>query len=235
MTGGTVLVLGPTGRNFAAGMSGGVAFVHDPRSLLPRRLNFDMVELERLEDADREQARGAVPCPFEKNRLEARRRTVGPMGRDAWRDRQSHAPRLPPGAGGDPARVKDKAARSTRRSWRLLMADPEGFFALRAQRTAAPARPRAPMGLAGGLSPLPARGAQRAGCPLHELRHRLLPRGLPARQLDPGVERPGPLRAALPRRATASGRRTTSPSSPAASVQRRVRAPACWAWSLSRC
>src|SRR5208283_3910703 len=37
MTGGTVIVLGPTGRNFAAGMSGGVAYVHDPATMLPRR------------------------------------------------------------------------------------------------------------------------------------------------------------------------------------------------------
>jgi glutamate synthase (NADPH/NADH) large chain len=53
MTGGTVLVLGPTGRNFAAGMSGGVAFVHDPGEVLPRRLNPEMVELEPLEEEDR--------------------------------------------------------------------------------------------------------------------------------------------------------------------------------------
>jgi len=53
MTGGTVLVLGPTGRNFAAGMSGGVAFVHDPGAVLPRRLNPEMVELEPLEEEDR--------------------------------------------------------------------------------------------------------------------------------------------------------------------------------------
>jgi glutamate synthase (NADPH/NADH) large chain len=53
MTGGTVLVLGPTGRNFAAGMSGGVAYVHDPGSLLPRRLNCEMVELEPLDEEDR--------------------------------------------------------------------------------------------------------------------------------------------------------------------------------------
>ena len=53
MTGGTVLVLGPTGRNFAAGMSGGIAFVHDPSSVLPRRLNPEMVELERLDEEDR--------------------------------------------------------------------------------------------------------------------------------------------------------------------------------------
>ena len=53
MTGGTVLVLGPTGRNFAAGMSGGVAYVHDPDSILPRRLNTEMVELEALDEEDR--------------------------------------------------------------------------------------------------------------------------------------------------------------------------------------
>jgi len=53
MTGGTVLVLGPTGRNFAAGMSGGVAFVHDPDAMLPRRLNSEMVELEALDEEDR--------------------------------------------------------------------------------------------------------------------------------------------------------------------------------------
>ncbi|MGH7117564.1 MAG: glutamate synthase-related protein [Acetobacteraceae bacterium] len=46
MTGGTVLVLGETGRNFAAGMSGGVAFVYDPDGLFARRCNLAMVALE---------------------------------------------------------------------------------------------------------------------------------------------------------------------------------------------
>ena len=52
MTGGTVVVLGPTGRNFAAGMSGGVAYVHDPERILARRLNAEMVELEALDEDD---------------------------------------------------------------------------------------------------------------------------------------------------------------------------------------
>jgi glutamate synthase (NADPH/NADH) large chain len=43
MTGGTVVVLGPTGRNFAAGMSGGTAYI---LNLDPRRVNPGMVELE---------------------------------------------------------------------------------------------------------------------------------------------------------------------------------------------
>ncbi|KAB2899643.1 MAG: glutamate synthase subunit alpha [Dokdonella sp.] len=51
MTGGTVLVLGPTGRNFAAGMSGGVAYVHDPAGELARNCNLAMVALEGVVSA----------------------------------------------------------------------------------------------------------------------------------------------------------------------------------------
>jgi glutamate synthase (NADPH) large chain len=52
MTGGVVLVLGPTGRNFAAGMSGGVAYVWDPDHVLSRRLNSELVDLEELDAED---------------------------------------------------------------------------------------------------------------------------------------------------------------------------------------
>jgi len=48
MTGGQVIVLGATGRNFAAGMSGGVAYVYDLDGLFEKRLNKDMVNLYRL-------------------------------------------------------------------------------------------------------------------------------------------------------------------------------------------
>ena len=51
MTGGTVVILGRTGRNFAAGMSGGTAYVLDLRS---NRVNTEMVDLLSLEDADTE-------------------------------------------------------------------------------------------------------------------------------------------------------------------------------------
>ena len=50
MTGGRVVVLGPTGRNFAAGMSGGVAYVYDPRHTFDYFCNMDMVELSLVED-----------------------------------------------------------------------------------------------------------------------------------------------------------------------------------------
>ena len=49
MTGGRVVVLGTTGRNFAAGMSGGIAYVYDPMGKLPSNLNTEMVELEDVE------------------------------------------------------------------------------------------------------------------------------------------------------------------------------------------
>ena len=49
MTGGRVVVLGPAGRNFAAGMSGGVAYVLDERGDFPSRVNLQMVGIEKLE------------------------------------------------------------------------------------------------------------------------------------------------------------------------------------------
>ncbi len=52
MTGGRVVILGPTGRNFAAGMSGGIAYVLDEQGDFASRCNMEMVGLEKLTDAD---------------------------------------------------------------------------------------------------------------------------------------------------------------------------------------
>jgi glutamate synthase (NADPH/NADH) large chain len=52
MTGGRVVVLGETGRNFAAGMSGGIAYVYDPDGDLPGNVNYEMVELEHVGKED---------------------------------------------------------------------------------------------------------------------------------------------------------------------------------------
>ena len=52
MTGGRVVVIGKTGRNFAAGMSGGIAYVLDEDGTLKNRCNFETVALERLEERD---------------------------------------------------------------------------------------------------------------------------------------------------------------------------------------
>src|SRR5207302_3360469 len=52
MTNGTVVVIGSTGRNFAAGMSGGVAYVLDEDGTFKNRCNFETVTLERLDERD---------------------------------------------------------------------------------------------------------------------------------------------------------------------------------------
>ena len=57
MTGGTVVVLGRTGRNFAAGMSGGIAYVLDLRV---GRVNTELVDLQPLDGEDAELVRGLV-------------------------------------------------------------------------------------------------------------------------------------------------------------------------------
>jgi glutamate synthase (NADPH) large chain len=54
MTGGTVVVLGDTGRNFAAGMSGGIAFIYDVKNNFARHCNQEMVDLDPLDAADAE-------------------------------------------------------------------------------------------------------------------------------------------------------------------------------------
>ena len=56
MTGGLVVVLGTTGRNFGAGMSGGIAYVYDEDGQFSRRCNTAMVSLERVLPADEQEA-----------------------------------------------------------------------------------------------------------------------------------------------------------------------------------
>ena len=60
MTGGRVVVLGPTGRNFAAGMSGGIAYVLDEDSTFATRCNPQLVGLEALESDDEETVRALL-------------------------------------------------------------------------------------------------------------------------------------------------------------------------------
>lgn len=52
MTGGRVIVLGKTGRNFGAGMSGGIAYVYDPGQVFKNNCNMEMVDTERLDEND---------------------------------------------------------------------------------------------------------------------------------------------------------------------------------------
>jgi glutamate synthase (NADPH/NADH) large chain len=54
MTGGLVVILGETGKNFGAGMSGGMAYLYDPNKTFAGKLNDDMADLEDLNDFDKE-------------------------------------------------------------------------------------------------------------------------------------------------------------------------------------
>jgi glutamate synthase domain-containing protein 3 len=52
MTGGRAVILGPTGRNFAAGMSGGIAYVLDEHGTFADRCNMELVGFDPLEESD---------------------------------------------------------------------------------------------------------------------------------------------------------------------------------------
>ncbi len=71
MTGGRVVVLGGVGRNFAAGMSGGIAYVLDPLRRFPELCNPAMIDLERVEtDDDERELRTLVEAHFRLTRSE---------------------------------------------------------------------------------------------------------------------------------------------------------------------
>jgi glutamate synthase (NADPH) large chain len=60
MTGGVAVILGPTGRNFAAGMSGGVAYVYDPEQVFSNYCNMELVDVDPLEFDDLKMLRDLV-------------------------------------------------------------------------------------------------------------------------------------------------------------------------------
>ncbi len=87
MTGGRVVILGKTGRNFAAGMSGGVAYVWDEEGDFERRCNAEMVDIEPLRAPDDvEEVKGLIRRHLEYTGS-ARARAV----LDAW---EEHQPRF---------------------------------------------------------------------------------------------------------------------------------------------
>src|SRR5690606_11879625 len=68
MTGGIVCVLGNTGRNFAAGMSGGIAYVYDPKGRFKDLCNMAMVDLEEVEPAGRADPADEAFRPAQRSR-----------------------------------------------------------------------------------------------------------------------------------------------------------------------
>jgi len=60
MTGGTVVILGPTGGNFGAGMSNGIGYIFDPSDRFESRINAESVELRRADDANAAELRSLI-------------------------------------------------------------------------------------------------------------------------------------------------------------------------------
>ncbi|MGV0837642.1 glutamate synthase large subunit [Mycolicibacterium thermoresistibile] len=91
MTGGKVVILGPVGRNFAAGMSGGVAYIYDPDGALPGQLNSGMVELETLDDEDSAWLRGFIAA-----HVDATDSAIGRRILDDWDGHVTHFAKVMP-------------------------------------------------------------------------------------------------------------------------------------------
>jgi glutamate synthase (NADPH) large chain len=91
MTGGRVVVLGPTGRNFGAGMSGGIAYVYDPGDVFTAKLNREMVQLQQLDDADL-----AFLATTIERHVQHTDSTVGRRILDNWATQVGHFKRVMP-------------------------------------------------------------------------------------------------------------------------------------------
>ena len=116
MTGGRVVVLGPTGRNFGAGMSGGIAYVYDPARDFAERVNFEMVDLEPLDEEDRQWLFDTVT----RHRLETGSAVAGRLlerGEPPSTTSSRSCRATTAGCSRRPGAPSTRACRSTRRSW----------------------------------------------------------------------------------------------------------------------
>jgi glutamate synthase (NADPH/NADH) large chain len=104
MTGGRVVVLGPTGRNFAAGMSGGVAYVLDQGGAFAKVCNRELVSLSRLEDEEEV----ALVRRLVERHVQYTRSSLGRRVLDGWRELLPRFVRVVPN---DYKRVLDAQAR----------------------------------------------------------------------------------------------------------------------------
>ncbi|MFT4561655.1 MAG: glutamate synthase (NADPH/NADH) large chain [Gammaproteobacteria bacterium] len=92
MTGGCAVIIGRTGRNFAAGMSGGVAFVYDPDKAFPALCNTEMVDLEKIESAEDEK----IVLALLKNHVRYTQSTVAIAIVDHWKRCRSNFVKVMP-------------------------------------------------------------------------------------------------------------------------------------------
>jgi glutamate synthase domain-containing protein 2/glutamate synthase domain-containing protein 1/glutamate synthase domain-containing protein 3 len=91
MTGGRAVILGETGRNFAAGMSGGIAYVWDAKGTFGQKVNKEMVELEPLDAGDLEYLKGRI-----EKHVEYTDSTRGRAILDGWKTEQSRFVKVMP-------------------------------------------------------------------------------------------------------------------------------------------
>jgi glutamate synthase domain-containing protein 3 len=91
MTGGRAVILGETGRNFAAGMSGGIAYVWDATGTFGPKVNKEMVELEPLDAGDLEYVKGRI-----EKHVEYTDSTRGRAILDGWKTEQSRFVKVMP-------------------------------------------------------------------------------------------------------------------------------------------
>ena len=90
-----VVVLGPTGRNFAAGMSGGIAYVYDKDRRLQGRCNLELVDLEPLTEADDDEVKALIAEHAQPaSRISGRAQHPGFLGAGPRALRQGDAARL---------------------------------------------------------------------------------------------------------------------------------------------
>jgi glutamate synthase domain-containing protein 2/glutamate synthase domain-containing protein 1/glutamate synthase domain-containing protein 3 len=91
MTGGRAVILGETGRNFAAGMSGGIAYVWDATGTFRQKVNTEMVELEPLDQQDLDYVKGRV-----EKHVEYTDSSRGRAILDGWKTEQSRFVKVMP-------------------------------------------------------------------------------------------------------------------------------------------
>jgi glutamate synthase domain-containing protein 3 len=102
MTGGRAVILGETGRNFAPGMSGGIAYVWDATGSFRPKVNKEMVELEPLDHHDLEYVKGRIEKHVEYTDSSRGREILANVGGGAVEVRQGDAGRLQAGDRGTP-------------------------------------------------------------------------------------------------------------------------------------
>ncbi|PIU40916.1 MAG: glutamate synthase large subunit [Candidatus Omnitrophica bacterium CG07_land_8_20_14_0_80_42_15] len=79
MTGGRIIILGKTGRNFAAGMSGGIAYVYDEDGTFKDKCNMDMIKLEGMKEGDKDVIYHLLHNHFKYTKSEKAKKITGNM------------------------------------------------------------------------------------------------------------------------------------------------------------